>query len=202
MSLSVGEPQPNVNANVLMEILGANESVAGRIAAYQKAKADAEEALANLRIGQDAKAAYEDANAKHAEAQAALDRASEAADAALKMLADATTKARTMVEVARLDADRIVAEANGKRAAHEEAIAASAVENDAKRAEADRLLCEAREAMASLVEKSVAADRAKLEHDEARAKADDATARAEAAEAKATELGVKLQAALDTALGK
>lgn len=188
MSVSITN-EPSVNYAALAEILGSSATVAERIQAYKDAKTQADQALAQLKIGQDAKAAYDDANAKQAEAAAVLEKAKADADAGLARLSEASAKAAEIIKDANDEKEKILAEIALAKKNHDTWIENSTADLKERQKQLDDAL------------QSVANDKAatlatqkQAEEDSAAAKA--AQAAAEAAEARFRAGAEKLQGAL------
>jgi hypothetical protein len=112
--VSLSPSGPAVNPNALAEILSSDESVVARIGRFENAKADAERALADLNLGMEARAAYDDAAAKQEQTSAALERANQEADAARQALAEAenvVTRAEAVAAKTKANADAYAAQA-------------------------------------------------------------------------------------------
>lgn len=175
MGVSYTPPQTAINTGALMEIMGSSESVAGRIAAFQKAKQEADEAFAALKIGQDAKAAFDAANAVRAAADARLIEANTAADEAIHAMGDANGKAQAIVAQAEAQAQSILADIESQRLAHRQWMDAGTADIEVQKARA-------------------AAEGAKLAADAAQVLANEALIRAQEAQEHARELAVRAQA--------
>lgn len=185
-----------VNPNILMEIFGSSESVQARVAAYEKAKTEAQEALAELRIGQNARQAYDDANARLAEAQAITDKANKDADAAITTLGDAQNRAVEIIVEAERQKVRVIAEIEAARAAHEQWMASTKTELDERRRAIEANAAEVERDRVDVQAAMGQAQTAQMAADAMRAKADEEIASARAAAASAKELAQKFQDAI------
>ena len=134
MSVSMtNDAGPAPNLNVLMELLGTSESVAARIEQFKKAKADAEEALARLKVGRDVVAAWEQVNDKQAQLDTNIARAKAAADEAIKVAAQAHADAKEILDGANARAASLLADVQGREERHKAAVALATEELNSQR---------------------------------------------------------------------
>lgn len=129
-----------INPHVLMEILSANEAVADRIKNFQQAKADAEKALAALKLGKDTKKAYEDADVKYNQAVALRDKAQKDSDSAIRTVAEAQASAQGLLSSAQAQHDTTMAKIAKSLEEHEIFVANSKAELEAKQRQLDAAL--------------------------------------------------------------
>lgn len=167
MGVSYTPPQPTINTGALMEIMGSSESVAARIAAFEKAKLDSERALANLNLGQEARAALDAANDVRAALDAKLAEANAVADEAIRAMGDANFRAQAIIAQAEAQAQSVLVDIESQRAAHQQWMddGRAAIEMEKARAVADGA--------------KVAASAAQVLADEALVRARDAQAHAD-----------------------
>jgi hypothetical protein len=161
MSISV-TPAPAINPSVLMDILGANETVQARVKGFEAARAAAEEALANLKLGQDAKAAHANADARLKAAAQALEEAQKNAGATL---ADANANASAVMTAAQDQAARVLADIEQRRTAHDRLVSSTQADlknkQDAlagERAAFDRVIAEHRQMVETAARTQAAAE--------------------------------------------
>jgi hypothetical protein len=190
MTVSVGDPVMPDSFAAIASLLEGSSDVKSRLDQLRKAKEDAEAALAALKIGQDAKAAYDDANAKHAQAEAVLAEANEKNDAAIKALADAQSAATDMLTDARKQRDSILAAVAVERQKHIDWMAQAKTDLDAQKA----LLADFQ---AKSEVRQAALDQWENELAKTKAGAEQAIADAEAKAAKATKAQQVAQALAD-----
>jgi hypothetical protein len=119
---------PSIHHGVLMELIGSSQSVAARVFAYQTAKQDAEQALAQLRLGQAAAAAYDDAAALAAQTQSLSESARRDADLAAAHLKEAQDKASAVMAEAHAKHQSMMAEVDAARNAHAQSVTAYTTE--------------------------------------------------------------------------
>ena len=191
MSVSITDPGPAPNLNVLIELLGKSESVAARIEQYQRAKADAEEALARLKVGKDIKAAWEAVSDKQAQLDTNIARAKIAADEAIRVSAAAHASAKEILDGANARAASLLAEVQAREDRHRAAVAMATEELNSQRA----AITAQRVDLAAKEEKTALAQRLA---DEAHKDAETAMAKAKAMEAEFK----RKAAALTETLGK
>ena len=151
MGVSISDKPPfggGINLNVLIDILGANETVQARITAFEKAKNEADEAFARLQIGKDAKKAFEDANAKYADLQEQLERATKVADETVQA---AQVKAETIMQDTEAQRAKAMAEIASAKKAFEDSSAVAKDQLQAAKSELKDKIAEvtAREAAAA-----------------------------------------------------
>ena len=192
MSVSItSDAGPAPNLNVLMELLGTSESVAARIEQFKKAKADADEALARLKVGKDVVAAWEQVNDKQAQLDTNIARAKAAADEAIKVAAQAHADAKEILDGANARAASLLADVQGREERHKAAVALATEELNSQRS----ALAAQRADLAAQQDKLSAAQAVA---DKAHKDAEAAAAKAKAAEAEFK----RKAAALAETLGK
>lgn len=191
MSVSIGSESAQI-ANLLSDI-SSSEAIRDRLDQWNAAKKAADDAYARLRIGEDARAAYDEADKRWKEENAKLAEADKRLDAAI----EAETKAKA-------DAEAILADANAQRAASAAAIAAERQQHQSwidatkaelvdKKAEIEQKLAQATAENARLNAAISEARAAKAAADDAKAAAVAQSSRAVAIQKSAADLVAKLQ---------
>lgn len=164
----------------LIEILGTSESVQVRIDAYQRAKAEADAALIDLNLGRAAKAAYDDATAKSADAQALLEKARSDAAAANVTVSTADQRAQEIVSAAQATQKSIAADIEQQRKAHASWLETTKADLATKRAALDAAEAAVSRQNQQLSDAQAAAEAATSAANRAKAKAEDSDKAAKA----------------------
>lgn len=182
---------PSVNPNVLMELFGSAESVQTRVQQYQKAKTDAEAALAALKLGKDAKAAYDDAAAKQV---AGADALKNAQDKVSTILADAKAKSDAMLADTAVKTSAALSDVEKQRKDHSSWVESQTSDVTAKKADAKKALADANAA-------KVVAEKLQTSLDQKIKDAEAAAAAASAQEKKFKEATERLQKSIADQIG-